>query len=200
MFWWTAIAAAHASLAAAQIPIPTDDCPILGPAFPSDFNVSSSTAIREAISAFPGLVDNLFNSGVMNRSDVSFAIDVFSSETNASIYNYAHSGEDLKSSLTAGVLDDGTIFRIGSVSKIHTVYAILAVAGMEIFEHPVTKYLPELARDDVPGDRIVWNEVTVGALASQMGGTGGFRELWPIFPVGELILTFFQSFHLFSAM
>ena len=186
MFWWTAIAAAHASLVAAPIPIPTDDCPILGPAFPSDFNVASSTAIRDAKSAFPGLVENLFNSGVLNRSDVSFVIDVFSSETNASIYSYAHSGEDLKSSLTAGVLDDGTIFRIGSVSKLHTVYAILAVAGMEIFEHPVTKYLPELACDDVPSDRIVWNEVTVGALASQMGGTGGFREFYSLsFPSGN---------------
>jgi len=176
MFWLTVIAAAHASLAAAQRPTPTDDCPILGPAFPSDFDVTSSTAIKEAISAFPGLIDNLFDSGVMNRSDISFTIDVFSSETNDSIYSYVHSGEDLKSSLTAGILDDGTIFRIGSVSKLYTVYAILAVAGMEIFEHPVTKYLPELAWDDIPSDKIVWNQVTVGALASQMGGTGGFRE------------------------
>lgn len=176
MFWWAAIAAAHASIAAAQIPIPTDDCPILGPAFPSDFDLTNSTAIKKAISTFPDLVDKVFDSGVINRSDVSFAIDVFSSETNASIYSYAHSGEDLKSFLTGGVLDDGTIFRVGSVSKLHTVYALLAVAGLEIFEHPVTKYLPELGCEDSPGNRIAWDEVTVGALASQMGGTGGFRE------------------------
>jgi CubicO group peptidase (beta-lactamase class C family) len=176
MFWWTAIAVAQASLVAAQIPIPTDDCPILGPAFPSDFDLTSSTAIKEAISTFPGLVDALFDSGVMNRSDVSFAIDVFSSETNSSIYSYFHSGENLQPALTAGVLDDETVFRIGSVSKLYTAYALLAVAGMDIFEHPVTKYLPELDCDNSPPDRVNWGEVTVGSLASQMAGTGGFRK------------------------
>lgn len=158
--------------------LPTDDCPILGPSFPSNFDPSSSTAIRELQSLFPEQIESLFSSGVINRTHVSFSIDVFSTATNSSIYSYHHAAPGLNGTLTAGVLNDGTIYRIGSVSKLYTVYAILAIAGMEVLDHPVTRYLPELAgnsRSD-PLERIIWDDVTVGALASHLGGTGGFRE------------------------
>lgn len=76
------------------------------------------------------------------------------------------------------MLNDDTLYRIGSVSKLLSVYAILVKAGMEIFDHPVTRYLPELAGNagSDPLERISWEEVTVGALASQLAGTGGMRE------------------------
>ena len=76
------------------------------------------------------------------------------------------------------MLNDDTIYRIGSVSKLYTVYAILANAGMGVLDHPVTRYLPELAGNSGsdPLQRISWEDVTVGALASQLGGTRGFRE------------------------
>ena len=76
------------------------------------------------------------------------------------------------------MLNDGTIYRIGSVSKLYTVYAILANAGMEVLDHRVTRYLPELAGNagSDPLQRIRWEDVTVGALASQLGGSGGMRE------------------------
>ncbi|KAF2187570.1 beta-lactamase/transpeptidase-like protein [Zopfia rhizophila CBS 207.26] len=164
-------------LAIGQSPIlPTDDCPILGPSFPSDFDLTNSMAIKEAIAAFPSLIDTLFEGEIppLNKSATSFQIDVFSTQTNTSIYNYSHTGDILAPALTAGVLDDGTQFRIGSVSKLYTTYAMLNVAGLEIFDHPVTKYLPELAGNTEPSDKIIWEEVTVGALASQQGGSGGF--------------------------
>ncbi|KAF2735114.1 beta-lactamase/transpeptidase-like protein [Polyplosphaeria fusca] len=152
---------------------PSDDCPILGPSFPSDFDISQSKSIQQAIETFPSLIDALFEAGALNSSSSSFHIDVFSTRTNASIYSYSHSGEVLKDTLTAGTLDDGTIFRIGSVSKLFTVYALLNIAGIDIFDHPVTEYLPEL-KGNAAGNRIKWEEVTVGALAEQQGGSGGF--------------------------
>lgn len=97
---------------------------------------------------------------------------------NESIYSYHHAAPALNGSLTAGVLNDKTIYRIGSVSKLFTVYAILAKAGgLHVFEEPVTKYVPDLAGNVGAGrtEKIVWEDVSVGALASQMGGTGGFR-------------------------
>lgn len=151
--------------------LPTDDCPILGPSFPSNFDLSSSTTIRELGSRFPEQIKSLFSSGAVNRTHLSFSINVFSTVTNSSIYSYHHAAPGLNGSLTAGVLNDGTIYRIGSVSKLYTVYAILAYAGMEVFDHPVTRYLPELvanSRGD-PLERINWEDVTVGALASQLG-------------------------------
>lgn len=179
MLNYIALALPLIPLAVGQSPIlPTDDCPILGPNSPSDFDLTKTSAIKKAIAAFPSLIDSLFEGErpILNKSGSAFQIDVFSTQTNASIYNYSHTGDLLKPALTAGVLDDDTQFRIGSVSKLYTVYAILNVAGLEIFDHPVTEYLPELAGNTGPGDKIIWEEVTVGALASQQGGSGGFRK------------------------
>ncbi|KAF2652771.1 beta-lactamase/transpeptidase-like protein [Lophiostoma macrostomum CBS 122681] len=171
MLFWAAFAVP--ALVGAQAAKPTDDCPILGPALPSDFDPSNATAIKDAISSFPSLIESLFESGAVNKSGTSFMIDVWSTQTNASIYQYSHSAETLDPYLTAGVLDDETQLRVGSVSKLFTAYALLNTAGLKVFDHYVTKYIPELAGNTDPGT-IKWEEVTVGALAEQQGGTGGF--------------------------
>ncbi|KAH7353176.1 beta-lactamase/transpeptidase-like protein [Pyrenochaeta sp. MPI-SDFR-AT-0127] len=49
----------------------------------------------------------------------------------------------------------------------------MAKTGFKIFGHLVIKYLPELV-GNVDNGEIVWEEVTVGALAAQLPGTGGF--------------------------
>lgn len=77
------------------------------------------------------------------------------------------------------------------MSKLHTVYAILLAAkaqgrkGLEVFDDPVGKWVPELlpGAEDKEGadagdeggavERIKWEEITIGALARQMGGAGG---------------------------
>ncbi|KAJ5343018.1 uncharacterized protein N7506_002842 [Penicillium brevicompactum] len=155
--------------------IATDEVPLLGPSFLSNFDPSNSTSIGNAKTKFPGLVDDLFSAGKLNRTDLTFSIDVFSAATNRSIYRYSHVGEDAKKALTTGVFDDKTVSRIGSVTKLFTVYAIIAKAGIEIFSDPVTKHLPELAGNSSsnPLQRIRWEDITVGALASQQAGSGG---------------------------
>ena len=80
---------------------------------------------------------------------------------------------------TAGVRKAGrdAVYRLGSLTKIFTVYTWLALDGDGKFNDPITKYVPELAaaagrhgeRDD-PVRYVSWEDVTVGALASQMGG------------------------------
>lgn len=161
--------------------IATDEVPLIGPSFLSNFDPSNSSAINHAKSQFPGLIDNLFSTGELNRTDLAFHIDVFSAATNKSIYSYSHIGENSKLSLTSGELNDKTISRIGSVTKLFTVYAIIAKAGIEVFAHPVTRYLPELAgnSDSEPLDSIRWEDITVGALANQQAGSGGVAGLCP---------------------
>lgn len=157
----------------------TADMPLLGPSFSANFDPSDSKAIRSAKAEFPGLMEGLFSAGTLNRTDLVFAVDVFSAATNKSLFNYYHVGEGQNVTLTCGELNDQTIGRLGSVSKIFTVYAILATAGMEVFSHPVTRYLPELAGNpsDDSLDRIIWEDVTVGALAAQQAGSGGAGDL-----------------------
>jgi CubicO group peptidase (beta-lactamase class C family) len=168
-----------AGTSAARI-VATDEVPLIGPSFISNFDPSGSVAIRKARSELPGLIDNLFKTNVLNRTDLAISIDIFSAATNDSLYRYTHVGENSKKSLTAGTLNDKTISRTGSVTKLFTVYAILAKAGIEVFSHPVTKYLPELGGNSSsdPLERIRWEDITVGALASQQAGSGGIGGLY----------------------
>jgi CubicO group peptidase (beta-lactamase class C family) len=85
-------------------------------------------------------------------------------------------------------VDELTIGRAGSVTKLFTVYALLVMAGIGVFDKPVTDYLPELRRAPASSssssvnkggkllDRIRW-EITIGALTSHQAGSGGVRAL-----------------------
>ncbi|KAF6816184.1 beta-lactamase [Colletotrichum plurivorum] len=164
---------ASAAVAAATI-APTDEVPLLGPSFLSNFDPTDSEHLKNATESFPDVIEALFETEVLNKTDLVFAVDVFSAATNKSLYNYYHVGEVGKAGLTTGELNDGTIGRAGSVSKLFTAYAIIATAGIEVLSHPVTKYIPELLSnetEDVFG-RIQWDEITVGALASHQAGAG----------------------------
>ncbi|KKZ64183.1 hypothetical protein EMCG_01531 [[Emmonsia] crescens] len=182
MLWSLALIPPFLSLAAARGLLPTEECPLLGPTFSSDFDLSKTDAFTKAKDSFPGIIEDLFKSGVIDSSVSSFTIDVYSTVTNKSVYSYFHqaTAPALNETFPAGGIDDGTVIRVGSVSKLFTVYAILTHAGgMEVLNHPVTRYLPELANEslkdeDGPLERIAWEDITVGALASHMGGTGSF--------------------------
>ena len=94
----------------------------------------------------------MFDAEVIDPTTSTFALDVFSTRTNSSIYHYSHAATspDWDGSLSAGVLDDQTVFRTGSVSKLHTVYAILVAGGkgLKIFDEKVVKYVPELGSQE----------------------------------------------------
>ncbi|KAM5386937.1 hypothetical protein ACJZ2D_000230 [Fusarium nematophilum] len=178
MLLHTITASLFAAGAAAARIVASDEVPLIGPSFLSNFDPSKSKAIRDAKAAFPALMDNLFDADVLNRTDLVFAVDVFSAATNESIYSYYHVGEGQNETLTTGELNDGTISRLGSVTKLFTVYAIIAKAGIEIFSHPITRYLPELAGNSSdPLESISWEDITVGALASHQAGSGGAADL-----------------------
>lgn len=158
--------------------IPTQECPIFGPTFPANFNPAETDAFKKASSTFPKQIEALFSSGKLNKTHSAFAVDVFSTVTNNTVYSYYHGGSALKGALTKGEVNDGTMYRIGSVSKLFTIYAILAKAGINILSEPLTKYLPELS-GSTKKDTIQWDDVTVGALASHQAGSGGFRKSFP---------------------
>lgn len=160
--------------------IPTEDCPILGPSFVADFDFAATDEFKNATEQFPKAVETLLSSGLVNSTHSTFAIDVYSTVTNQSIYQYHHVGSAMEDALTGGALNDTSIFRIGSVSKLFTSYAILAAKGLDVWEHSVTEYLPELAgnaQNNSAVDNIIWEKITVGALLSHQGGVGGVRKL-----------------------
>ncbi|KAK1566233.1 beta-lactamase [Colletotrichum navitas] len=164
---------------AATANVPTEEVPLLGPSFLSNFDPTDSEHIRNATESFPRVIEALFESGQLSKTDLVFAVDVFTAATNKSLYSHYHVGEDGKAGLTSGELNDGTIGRIGSVSKLFTTYAILVKAGVQVLDHPVTKYIPELLGNssDNSFGRIRWDDITVGALASHQAGSGGVDGL-----------------------
>jgi len=158
--------------------IPTEECPILGPVTTSGFDLSTFEAIKNASAAFPSIIESLFSNGIVNETHTSFAINVFSTATNESLYSYYHAAEALNGTLSTGKLDDGTAFRVGSVSKLFTAYAILVKEGFDVLDKPVTEILPELVGNNrsEPVERVIWEDVTVGALLSHQGGSGSVRK------------------------
>jgi CubicO group peptidase (beta-lactamase class C family) len=72
-------------------------------------------------------------------------------------------------------VDADTVYRIGSLTKIFTVFTFLLEAGDVHFNSPVTNYVPELAAlaKNTSGNaitRIAWEDITIGELASHMAG------------------------------
>lgn len=194
---------AFAAAGSAARIVATDNVPLLGPSFASNFDISKSKAIEDAKAKFPDLIEGLFESKALDKDGLIFSLDVFSASTNSSIYSYKHVGKSQEKALTAGNLSDTTISRTGSVSKLFTAYAFIAKAGMEVFSHPVTRYIPELAgnKSENPLERIDWDEITVGTLLSHQAGTGGvsgvfFSVLSYFFSADllvDLLISYFNS-------
>lgn len=69
---------------------------------------------------------------------------------------------------TARNISSDSVFRIGSVSKVFTVYALLLQGGFASTEELVIDLVPELRECRSEDPR--WEEMTLGTLAGQMAG------------------------------
>ncbi|KAH6853256.1 beta-lactamase/transpeptidase-like protein [Chaetomium sp. MPI-CAGE-AT-0009] len=155
LFSHLALLGAFASLGLGQ------DCPIFGPAYPEIVDPSSARAFIEAKITIEDEIAKGFASGKLDNGTV-FAIQVFS----------RHSDEILHEHYYGPSIGPDTLFRVASISKVMSVYTTLAELGDGYWNDPVTKYIPELARFKVqnPVYDVDWSEVTLGAIASHMGG------------------------------
>lgn len=159
-------------------------CPLLGPSVPAPISLSTSSTIRRATSGLKKSLDAALQSstvfGQLDAHNTSFSVDFYSIHDTTSLFSYHHSASGLaKPKQGVSTVDSDTIYRIGSVSKLITMYLYLIEAGDTSFNHPITKYVPELAayaaknaeEAEVGTDAIGvfdWNAITVGALASHL--------------------------------
>lgn len=162
--------------------------PFLGPAFPIPRNVSTNGL---SIAASKSLSSNILQylhsgGGGFGNDTTSFSMSIFSVHESSSIFEYHHTAQpsDGATEVVANVTAD-TIFSIGSISKVLTVYALLQQERKFHFDDPITAYIPELRdaagpqEQDGPDNvsRVSWDEVTVGSLAGHMAGIGRDCEL-----------------------
>lgn len=163
-------------------------CPLLGSAYPPPTSLSSAPVIQAALSN----ITNAFNSfvetgispnGAYPANSTAFSVGVFSTNDNSSdpFWQYHYTSPQVVNS-TEGVtkVDENSIYRIGSITKLFSTYAFLVEAGDGYWEQPITKYIPEIAAaskgDPKEGDRDVerfrWQDITMAQLAGQTSGLG----------------------------
>lgn len=168
------------ALALATTGLGAPNCPPLGPTFEAPRNFASSTAIRDAIA---NLTETLAardqdTSPAVRANTTSYSIEVFStSKEHPVVFSWDHTAPSLAASNTSGVskTDADTVYRLGSLTKIFTVYTWLAQDGDSKWNEPITNYVPELAEaaDRAKSDPVAnvpWGEVTIGSLAGQLSG------------------------------
>lgn len=159
-------------------------CPLLGPAFPPFSLDTNDKTVGVALKELKLKFDTLVTTNTGVHGDVSanttFSIALFSPDTgNAEdepfFWQYHHTAPTLnQSSVGSHVADKNSIYRIGGLTEVFTVWSLLFTGnGDQIFDDPVTKYLSELGNStreqDVIG-HVKWDDVTVGQLASHMSG------------------------------
>jgi hypothetical protein len=158
-------------------------CPILGPSFPKPQKLSESSIIANAATKLSETIHRTIASsgetshGVLESNVTSFSIQITSATADRPLFEFHHSAPNLANA-TSGVhtVDGNTLYRIGSISKLVTVYLFLVEAGDLLWNEPITKYVPEVRALSSSNpeilDSVDWDDVTLGALASHMAGIG----------------------------
>ncbi|KAI2619152.1 beta-lactamase/transpeptidase-like protein [Hypoxylon sp. NC1633] len=149
--------------------VPT--CPLDGPVFPKPMRPSESEAIKAAVAS----LKETFTNVTAGAHDYSISVQVFSANEPEPLFTLSHTAPNLAGLNTTGVtnVDENTVYRLGSLTKIYTIYTFLINAGDGYWNEPITKFVPELQalinRTD-PVYYVAWDEVTLGGLATQLTG------------------------------
>ncbi|KAI5861567.1 beta-lactamase/transpeptidase-like protein [Durotheca rogersii] len=145
-------------------------CPIDGPAFPKPLRPSQNEAIKTAVATLQDIFANI----TAAAQDYSLSVQVFSAHEPEPLFSLSHTAPNLDQT-TPGVktVDENTVFRLGSLTKIYTIYAFIINAGDRLWNEPITKYVPELqalANRSDPVNNVAWDDITLGGLATQLTG------------------------------
>lgn len=155
---------------------------LLGPDFQPPTNVAAEMAIVSATDTVKTLLESMFLTGNtpygnMQANDTALSVNIVSLDSDTPVLDFHHTPHSLNISAgSTSKVDRNSVYRIGSVSKLFTVYALLVNNGRKYWDTPVPDLIPELRHANGQNDSIVeyaqWDDITVGALASQMGGIG----------------------------
>lgn len=158
-------------------------CPYNGPAFPKPTDFSSAT-MQAALDAITTTFEGRDADAATNPALTSYSIQVFSAAGDEPIWERYHSSQQLEAYGVSAV-DGDSVYRIGSLTKIFTVYTFLVEAGDTHWNEPVTKWVPELADmaanyTEDPLMNVDWDSITLGMLASQLSGVVRDGEYQPM--------------------
>jgi CubicO group peptidase (beta-lactamase class C family) len=151
-----------------------DNPTFLGPVFPAPLNLGKTNALTSAAHMIAANLSAAIAAAQGGMDANSFAVRAISVSEAEPLFEFYHTARSI-SSVGAQKVNADTVFRIGSISKLFTVYTLLLRGGFDVFEDQVTKYIPELRRaanspNFDPVQDVNWNDITVGALARQLSG------------------------------
>ncbi|KAJ6007095.1 hypothetical protein N7499_000759 [Penicillium canescens] len=151
------------------------ECPLLGPAFPAPTALSKSDIFLRATESLTLQLKEAIDNGSLPST--SFSVQVFSGQENHSAFSFSHTdGGVVNGSVGVQEVNEDSVFRIGSISKLWTMFLYMTLNGTKYFQDPVAQYVPELrtnhkakhTRDAI--DYVQWHDVTIGELASHQAG------------------------------
>ncbi|KAK9413683.1 putative Beta-lactamase-related domain-containing protein [Seiridium unicorne] len=174
----TALSAATIVRSQAYIP-----CPLLRAYYPTPTLDKNSTIIQSFAEEFTSVFDGLVATGgsddfgAITPNTTSFSVVLFSGADSAESdpiffdYHYTATLSDSVDNVTAQ-----TVFPVGTLTQLFTVYSWLVETGDGSWSSPITEFLPELSNAtnsssefDI-GLSVDWESISVGSLASHMSG------------------------------
>ncbi|KAJ5674717.1 uncharacterized protein N7477_004651 [Penicillium maclennaniae] len=154
-------------------------CPLLGPSWPAATDISNDPTVQSALQNITTTIQDAINAG--NFSGDSLSLVIFDTSDPGPLLTLSYTADAINTTIGVKEVDENTVFRIGSTSKMFTMLLLLIEAGFNPLEDPVAEYVPEIQaaifdllrnstqrQDGI--DFTTWNEVTVGELASHLAG------------------------------
>lgn len=180
-------------LARLSLGSPAPNCPPLGPVFPkpSSQELLASASVQAAVANLTATFAARDADNGMGAYSTSYSVEVWSASDapRTTLFSWQHTAPNLTRSAGGGggapfnnasgvrKVDADTVYRLGSLTKIFIIYTWLVQDGDAKWMDPITKYVPELAAAAAAGkdktdplDYVDWEDITIGALASQMAG------------------------------
>jgi hypothetical protein len=161
----------------------TNACLLLGPAYPVPSGLCSNSKFQEAVKSFDAtltasLQTGLSMNGAFEFNATTISIGMFSTSDKGLVHEYHYTDPSVKNgSYGTQKVDADSVYRLGSIGKLLTVYLFLIREGDRYFNDPITKYIPELvaasastSSESSNGQTPLWSDITIGQLASHMGG------------------------------
>ena len=149
-------------------------CPQLGAVFPPPSQVGAESAWKSFAEELSRNLTQYIQAGrtpyapiVTNESSIS--IRIMSADSNEALFDFHRAAP----ALANRTINADTVYRVGSISKLMTTYALLIQKGYNVLNDPIAKYLSEIQdpeAEESPLDHLRWDEVTLGALASHQAG------------------------------
>ncbi|KAJ5822829.1 hypothetical protein N7447_005169 [Penicillium robsamsonii] len=154
-------------------------CPLLGPSWPAPTGLSTDPTVRSALQNVTTTIQQAISAG--NLSSNSISLQIFEANDPSALLTLSHTSAEIDTTIGVSQVDENTIFRIGSTSKLFTMLLLLIENGFSYLQDPIAEYIPELRQAAVDIfrnstkwedgiDFTKWNEVTIGELASHLAG------------------------------